>query len=260
MTRALRRLCRNLPVVLFAIVLASCWEFGVRWFHVPKFIVPPLSDIVVSLWKTRDLLVKHAAVTFWESLLGLALSVVFGVAIAVWIHFSRVAEKAVYPLVVASQTIPIIALSPVMVMWFGYEIWSKAAVVILFTFFPVTVNTIDGFRSTDRDLTELMLSMGARRRELFWKLQVPSALPSFFSGLKVAATVSVAGATIGEWLGAESGLGMYSKRASNMMRADAVFAAVLLLSLMGIALFLAVKWLERRMLRWQRKESGQGLK
>lgn len=253
MKHLLQRMYRNAPVALFLALLAACWELGVRWLQVPKFIVPPLSDILISLWNTRDLLAKHAAVTLGESLLGLLLSVVFGVAIAVWIHFSNAAQKMVYPLVVASQTIPIIALSPVMVMWFGYAVWSKAAVVILFTFFPITVNTIDGFRSSDRDLVELMRSMGARRRDLFWKLQVPSALPAFFTGLKIAATISVAGATIGEWLGAESGLGMYSKRASNMMRADAVFAAVIVLSLLGIALFLAAKGLERYMLRWQHK-------
>lgn len=254
MIRRFRRLQRSLPAALFIALLAVGWELGVQWFRVPKFIVPPLSDVFASLWQTRDLLAKHAAVTLGESLLGLVLSVVFGVAIAVWIHFSRIAERVAYPLVVASQTIPIVALSPVMVMWFGYAIWSKVAVVVLFAFFPITVNMIDGFRSSDRDLAELMRAMGARRRDLFWKLHVPSALPAFFTGLKVAATVSVAGATIGEWLGAESGLGMYSKRASNMMRADAVFAAVLVLSLLGIALFLAAKWLERRTLRWQRKK------
>lgn len=245
----IRWLKRNVPVIAFVLLLAFAWEAGVVLFRVPHFIIPRLTNVFVSLWETRVLLAKHFAVTLWESVLGLVISVLLGVALAVWIHFSRPAQKSVYPLVVASQTIPIIALSPVMVMWFGYEIWSKVAVVVLFTFFPITVNTIDGFRSVDKDIEELMRAMGARSRDLFLKLQVPSALPSFFTGLKLAAAASVGGATIGEWLGAESGLGMYTRRASNMLRAEAVFAGVFLLSFMGILLFLAVKSLERGVLR-----------
>lgn len=246
---------RNGPVALFVALLALLWEAGVSLFHVPHYIIPKLSAVFVSMWQTRELLLKHFGFTLWESLLGLILSIVFGVALAVWIEGSSLARKVIYPLVVASQTIPIIALSPVMVMWFGYEIWSKVAVVILFTFFPITVNTIDGFRSVDGDMRELMRTMGAGSGDLFWKLKVPSALPGFFTGLKVAATISVVGATIGEWLGAESGLGMYTKRASNMLRSEAVFAGVFLLSVMGILLFLAARWLEVRVLSRQRRQT-----
>lgn len=252
----MRWLKQNVPVIGFVLLLAFAWEASVVLFRVPHFIIPRLTNVFVSLWDTRELLIKHFAVTLWESVLGLLISVILGAALAIWIHFSRSAQKSVYPLVVASQTIPLIALSPVMVMWFGYEIWSKVAVVVLFTFFPITVNTIDGFRSADKDVEELMRAMGASGRDLFLKLQVPSALPSFFTGLKLAAAASVGGATIGEWLGAESGLGMYTRRASNMLRAEAVFAGVFLLSLMGILLFLAAKCLEHGMLRWQRNHKN----
>jgi putative hydroxymethylpyrimidine transport system permease protein len=139
-----------------------------------------------------------------------------------------------------------------MVMWFGYEIGSKVAVVILFTFFPIAVNTADGFRSADPDIGEWMRTMGAGKRQLFLKWKIPSALPGFFTGLKMAAAISVGGATLGEWLGGESGLGMYTKRSSNMLRGEAVFSGVLLLSVMGIVLFLAAQWAERAVLAHRR--------
>lgn len=230
---------------VFLLLLALLWEYGVRLAGIPSYIIPRLSAVFATMGEERDALAHHAFVTLREAVLGLLLSVATGCALAVWVQASKLAQRFVYPLLIASQTIPIIALSPIMVMWFGYEIWSKIAVVVLFCFFPIAVNTIDGFKTVDRDILELMRTMGGSRRDIFRKLYVPSALPSFFSGLRIAATISVAGATIGEWLGADAGLGTFSKRASGMMRADAVFAAVVLLSLMGILLFAAVKWLER---------------
>lgn len=246
-----RRFGQYGPAAAFVLILAAVWEAAATFFEIPHYIIPKLSRVLVSLWETRDLLWRHSLFTMREAVLGLILSVVFGVLLASLIEGSSLAKRTLYPLVIASQTIPIVALSPVMVMWFGYEIWSKVAVVILFTFFPVTVGTIDGFRQTDPGTLELMKTMGASRGQIFRKLKIPSALPSFFTGLKVAATFSVGGATIGEWLGADSGLGMYTKRASSLLRAEAVFAGVLVLSFLGIAMFLAALWLERAVIRWQ---------
>ncbi|WP_127533989.1 ABC transporter permease [Paenibacillus kobensis] len=242
----------NVPVLLFVVLLAAIWEAGTSLFDVPHYIIPKLSDVFVSMWDNRQLLGKHAVTTLWEALLGLGISTVAGTLAAVWIDRSSLAKKTIYPLIVGSQTIPIIVLSPIMVMWFGYEIWSKIAVVILFTFFSIAVNTADGFRSADPDIGALMKTMGAGKRDLLLKWKIPSALPGFFTGLKMAAAFSVGGATLGEWLGGESGLGVYTKRASNMLRADAVFSGVLLLSAMGILLFLAALWLEKAVLSYRR--------
>ena len=247
-----RRLLASMPVLIFILLLAAGWELGTTIFHIPHYIIPKLSLVFVSIWDNRELLAKHFAVTLWEALLGLGIAAVLGTLAAVWIESSSLAKKTIYPLIVTSQTIPIIALSPIMVMWFGYEIWSKAAVVILFTFFPITVNTADGFRSADPDIGELMRTMGAGKWDLFLKWKIPSALPGFFTGLKMAAAISVGGATLGEWLGGEAGLGMYTKRASNMLRGEAVFSGVLLLSVMGILLFLIVQWVERASLAHRR--------
>jgi putative hydroxymethylpyrimidine transport system permease protein len=250
-----RSLTASVPVLLFMLLLAVGWEAGTTIFEIPHYIIPKLSDVFVSMWENARLLGRHFAITLGEALLGLGISVLFGTLAAIWIESSSLAKKTLYPLIVASQTIPIIALSPIMVMWFGYEIWSKVAVVILFTFFPIAVNTADGFRSADPGIGELMLTMGAGERELFLKWKIPSALPGFFTGLKLAAAISVGGATLGEWLGGEYGLGMYTKRASNMLRGEAVFSGVILLSAMGILLFLAVQWAERAYLAYRRSQN-----
>lgn len=247
-----RSFTSSVPVLAFVLLLAAGWEVGTRIFDIPHYIIPKLSDVFISMWDNGQLLGKHFAVTLGEALLGLGISAVFGVLAALWIESSGLARKTIYPLIVTSQTIPIIALSPIMVMWFGYEIWSKVAVVILFTFFPIAVNTADGFRSADPDIGELMQTMGAGKRDRFLKWKIPSALPGFFTGLKMAAAISVGGATLGEWLGGENGLGMYTKRASNMLRGEAVFSGVLLLSAMGILLFLAVVWVEKVSLAYRK--------
>ncbi|WP_223067927.1 ABC transporter permease [Paenibacillus caui] len=240
----MKRMKSALPVLLLLLLLAALWEAATALLQIPHYMIPKLSDVFVSMWDNRSLLVKHFGVTLQESLIGLCFSVVLGTLAAVWIESSSLAKKTIYPLIIASQTVPIIALSPIMVMWFGYEIWSKVAVVILFSFFPLAVNTADGFRTADEGIGELMRTMGAGRRDLFLKWKLPSALPGFFTGLKMAATISVGGATLGEWLGGESGLGMYTKRASNMLRGEAVFSGVLLLSVMGILMFLFASLLE----------------
>lgn len=246
---------RYAPVTVFVLLLAVMWEIATRTMNIPHYIVPRLSRVLISIWDTRELLLRHSLYTMQEALLGLFISVILAVALAVGIESSGLLRRISYPLVIASQTIPIVALSPIMVMWFGYEIWSKVAIVILFTIFPVTVATVDGFRQTDEGTLELMQTMGASRRQIFFKLKAPSALPSFFTGLKVAATFSVSGATIGEWLGADSGLGMYTKRASSLLRADAVFAGVLVLSFLGILMFLAAGLLERLIVTWRKPSS-----
>lgn len=246
---------RYLPVTGFVLFLGLLWELATRTLHIPHYIIPRLSGVLLSIWDTRDLLLRHSLYTLQEALVGLLIAVVLAVALAVWIDSSGLVQRIGYPLVIASQTIPIVALSPIMVMWFGYEIWSKVAIVILFTFFPITVATIDGLRQVDSGIMELMRTMGASKRQIFYKLKAPSALPSFFTGFKVAATFSVSGATIGEWLGADSGLGVYTKRASSMLRSEALFAGVLVLCFLGILMFLAAKWLEGRVITWQKPPS-----
>jgi len=239
---------------IVVIALIVFWELLARMIGM-SFILPSPTEVVVKLWEIRSILFTvHLPATLLIILTGLGLSIIFGVGLAVWMSLSKAAEKAFYPIIISSQTIPIIALAPIFVLWFGYSIWSKVVVTILITFFPITVNTFDGLKSSSKELRELLQTMGATKREIFFKLSVPQALPHFYSGLKVAVTLSVIGAAIGEWLGAQSGLGYFSRRMMTQFDGAGVFAPIVLLSAVGISLFLLVVILEKISLKWRRTE------
>jgi putative hydroxymethylpyrimidine transport system permease protein len=240
--------------VLVVVGLLVFWELVARFIGM-SFILPTPTEVVIKLWDIRQILFTvHMPATLLIIVTGLALSVIFGVGLAVWMSISRAAEKAFYPIIISSQTIPIIALAPIFVLWFGYSIWSKVVVTVLITFFPITVNTFDGLKSSSKNLKELLQTMGASKKDIFFKLSVPSALPRFYSGLKVAVTLSVIGAAIGEWLGAQSGLGYFSRRMMTQFDGPGVFAPIVLLSAIGIILFLIVVLLEKLSLKWRRTE------
>jgi putative hydroxymethylpyrimidine transport system permease protein len=240
--------------VLVVVGLLVFWELVARFIGM-SFILPTPTEVVIKLWDIRQILFTvHMPATLLIIVTGLALSVIFGVGLAVWMSISRAAEKAFYPIIISSQTIPIIALAPIFVLWFGYSIWSKVVVTVLISFFPITVNTFDGLKSSSKNLKELLQTMGASKKDIFFKLSVPSALPRFYSGLKVAVTLSVIGAAIGEWLGAQSGLGYFSRRMMTQFDGPGVFAPIVLLSAIGIILFLIVVLLEKLSLKWRRTE------
>lgn len=241
----------NYGLFLLVVVLLICvWEWVVKQGFIPSFILPAPTSIWQSLMENRQLLLEqHLPATLKEVLLGFILSLISGVIIGVGMHFSRALEKVLYPFLVISQTVPLIAISPIFIMWFGYSIWSKIAVTILTAFFPIVVSTYDGLKTGGEEYRELLLTMGANRWQIFKKVQVPLALPAFFSGLKMSVVYCVVGATIGEWLGASEGLGYFSRRMSGNLQADAVFASIFLLSLMGIVLFLLIGLVEKQLLK-----------
>ncbi|MGG3797882.1 ABC transporter permease [Metabacillus fastidiosus] len=239
---------------LLVLILLVIWQITASMMNM-AFILPSPLQIIEKLWKIGDILLTvHLPATLLIVVIGLFISIVFGVGIAVWMNGSKTMERTFYPLLISSQTIPIIALAPIFVLWFGYSIWSKVVVTVLITFFPIAVNTFDGLRSSSKELRELLLTMGASKKEIFFKLNVPSALPHFFSGLKVAVTLSVIGAAIGEWVGAQSGLGYFSRRMMTQFDGAGVFAPIVLLSLLGILLFLLVVYFEKKSLRWRKTE------
>lgn len=230
-------------------------EWLVRTEKIPSFIIPaPTRVIVMILENWKPLLFNHLSSTMLEFFIGFFLSVIGGVSLAVWMYFSKTVEKIVYPAVLISQMMPIIALSPIFVLWFGYTIWSKVAVTILLSFFPIVVGTYDGLKSGDKDYIELLRSMGATRWQTFIKLNIPMALSSFFSGLKLATVYALVGATIGEWLGASEGLGYYSRRMSGNLNAEGVFAAIAILTVVGILLFAFTSVIEKKVLHWKNTE------
>lgn len=236
--------------LMVVIILVSIWEWVVRQGMIPSFILPAPSAIWGSLVENRQLLLEvHLPATLKEVLIGFFLSVIGGLLLGVGMHLSRTVEKVLYPFLVISQTVPLIAISPIFIMWFGYSIWSKIAVTILTAFFPIVVSTYDGLKSGGNEYRELLLTMGANRWTILKKIQVPMALPAILSGLKMSVVYCVVGATIGEWLGASEGLGYFSRRMSGNLKADAVFAAIFLLSLLGIVLFLLISLVEKRLLK-----------
>ncbi|MEA2364394.1 MAG: putative hydroxymethylpyrimidine transport system permease protein [Thermoleophilaceae bacterium] len=201
------------------------------------------------------LLMDNARVTLVEVVLGLALSVAAGVLFAVSMHLLRPLRDAAYPLLVGSQAIPIVVLAPLFVLAFGYGIAPKLAIVALICFFPITVNLLDGLRSTPPELLKLMRSMGASRRRTLLSVELPAALPSLFSGLKVAATVSVIGAVFGEWAGADEGLGRLVLLGNNQLQTPRVYAGIVILTLMAVGLFALTALAERLACTWNRKEA-----
>ncbi|WP_152654555.1 ABC transporter permease [Oceanobacillus sp. CFH 90083] len=241
---------------LYSIILITIflfiWEAGARFVDT-SFILPAPAEIAMKIWELKaELLLHHLPITLAVIAIGLGISLVLGIILATSMNISKTLEQAIYPVLITSQTIPIIALAPIFVLWFGYSIWSKVIVTIIITFFPITVSTFDGFRSASKELKELFQTLGASKRQLFFKLEVPSALPSFFSGLKVAVPMSVIGSAIGEWLGAQAGLGYFSRRMMTQFNGAGVFAPIVVLSLIGILLFTSVVLLEKFILKWRR--------
>jgi len=238
------------PPLLLILMLLVAWQVLTWLMKVPKWLLPSPWQIVVAGVEARELLGPHTWQTLKETWVGLGLAVTVGLGLALVIDFSSLLRRTVYPLLVASQTVPILALAPLLIIWFGYGILPKVIVVALVCFFPIVVSTADGLRVADPELIALLRAMGANRRQIFLKVRVPGALPSFFSGFKIAITYSVVGAVIGEWVGASRGLGIFMIRSSKSFLTDRVFAAIAVTSLLSIVMFAAVMLLERSLLPW----------
>jgi ABC-type nitrate/sulfonate/bicarbonate transport system permease component len=239
------------------LALLGIWEGYVRLFAVPKWLLPAPSVIAVTLVASWDLLLDHTLVTLLEVGVGFGLSLLCGVILACGIAFSPTLERALYPFVIASQTVPIIVIAPLLLIWVGYGLTPKVIVVALIAFFPVVVNTVDGLKSVDPDAVNLLRTMGASRWQIFVKVQVPSALPLLFSGTRVAMAVSVIGAVIGEWVGSSQGLGYLMIRSKPQFLTERIFAAIVILSVMGVALFVLVGVVEKLAIPWWHNEQRQ---
>ena len=248
----MRRACKaNLPALVFLFALLLLWQAGATGMNA-AYILPSPTQILQKLWELRGpLFTVHLPATVQVSAIGLALSLVLGLALAVAMDGSETVRRMLYPVVVVSQTIPTTAIAPLFVLWFGYGIWSKVLVTVLITFFPITITVYDGLRSAKVEMSELLLTYGATRRDIFVKIKVPCALPYFFSALKMAIPMSVIGAAIGEWLGAQSGLGYFSRRMMTQLDGAGVFAPIVLLSVVAMAAVGVVALLERRFVRWR---------
>lgn len=251
----LRRLLRLLwPPVLLAVVLLVIWQLVAdHAVHNPQ-VLPSPTQIVSAGWQQRGAIWRNAMPTLRETELGFAFSFALSWILAGAMDFSAAARRAVYPLLVASQTIPIIAIAPLFVVMFGFGIAPKVLLVALATFFPLAASLAAGFANADGDADRLLRSMGASRWRIFWTVRVPGALPFFFTGLRVAITYAIGGAVFAEYAGAESGLGIYLQQMQQVFRTDLVFATVAVIAVCSVALFALTYLIERWLTPWRRHE------
>jgi putative hydroxymethylpyrimidine transport system permease protein len=241
------------PLLLLAAGLVA-WQGVASLKGVDDLTLASPLETVAALRHDLPLLVDAALVTLVEVGLGLGAAVVLGAATAIAMHLVRPLRRAAYPVLVASQAIPLVVLAPLFVLAFDYGLAPKLAIVALICFFPVTVNLLDGLGSVEPDVLKLMRSLGASRLFTLRRVELPASLPSLFSGLRVAATVSVIGAVFGEWAGADDGLGRLVLLANNQLQTPRVYAGVMLLTLMAVALFMLVGLAERAVVPWRRAE------
>ena len=250
MTLTLRRLAGYGPAFVLAVTLLALWELYVRTGHISTQVLPTPIAIVQALFANWDIISDNTLQTLLETVLGMAAATILGLLLAIMLDISPLMRRAVYPLLVTSQTIPIIALAPLLLIWFGFDIGPKIIVVTLYCFFPIAVACADGLAGTEPELINLLRSMRASHWQILRLVRLPGAMPAFFSGLRIAVTYSVTGAIFGEYVGAEKGLGIYMQLETNSHVVVLVFAAILVTAVLSLLLFGLVSLIERIALPW----------
>ena len=232
-------------------ILIVLWHYYVVLMKVPIVVLPTPGQVLGAVISEAKALTEEGWVTALECVYGFALSLAIGIPIAVVMTYSRIANQMFYPLLVASQSIPKVAIAPILLVWFGTGIKSKLAMAFVIAFFPVVVDTATGLRSTSPELLELARSLQCTRLQTFFKIQLPSALPSIFSGAKIAVTLSVIGAVIGEFIGSNEGLGNLLLTANSQLNSPLVWASLTILSVLGMVLYALVVLAERLLMPWE---------
>ena len=244
-----------LSAILFVVFIAA-WEGAVWLFDVPKIVVPSPTAVAQAMWTgITGEYAWHFGVTFYETIAGFVIGAAFGLIVGGLIAQFPLLERTLYPYVIAFQTLPKVAIAPIIVIWFGYGVTSKIVITATIAFFPLLANTIVGLRAVSRDQVELMVAFTATRWQIFWKARVPQALPYIFVGLDVAIVLSVIGAIVGEFVGAQAGLGYLILQRNFTMDMAGVFAILIVLSLMGIGLHMIVAFIQRRVVFWMESSS-----
>jgi NitT/TauT family transport system permease protein len=250
---------RTLYPLITLVAVGIVWQVVVTAFHVPVYLLPAPTEVWTAGVKNWSVLVNNGVVTIAEIMMGFGLSIAVGVPIAILIVYSRAFEQSVYPLLVASQTVPKIAIAPLFVVWLGFSTLPKVLIAFLIAFFPVVIDTVIGLESADPDMLQLVRSMGASQWDTFRRVRFPNAMPNVFGGLKVAMTLAVVGAIVGEFVGSNSGLGYLLLVASGNINTALLFADIILLTIIGITFFYIVEMLERVMTPWHVRTRALGL-
>ena len=254
MTKKYQNIISKSAPAVSLLVLGCLWLFVSEGEIIPAYMLPSPIDVVKAFVAEFSVLMSHAAVTLQEALYGLLIGTGLGFIISVLMDRFDFLYKALYPILVITQTIPTIAIAPLLVLWMGFSMAPKITLVVLTTFFPITISLLDGFRSADRDSINLIRSMGGGNFRIFRHIKLPGAMEQFFSGLKVSASYSVVGAVISEWLGGFEGLGVYMTRVKKAYAFDKMFAVIILVSLVSLALMGAVSILKNIAMPYKRKK------
>jgi NitT/TauT family transport system permease protein len=240
----------NAPAALVFVALIALWETVCRLAKVPVWLLPSPGQIATALWSSKDILPLHIFTTTWEVLAGFAVAVGVGIPLSILIVFSAFARKLIYPFLVVLQSVPKVALAPIMLLWIGYGTSSKVLIAAVTAFFPIIINTSAGMEAVPVELLELSRSLNSPPLMVFWRVRLPYAMPYVFSGMKVAMALALIGAVVGEFVGADRGLGYLILTFSSTMNTALVFGAIVLLASLGIVLFYLVTLAERIACPW----------
>jgi NitT/TauT family transport system permease protein len=250
--------------LILLVLLLVVWEAGVRLLDIPKFLIPSVSEVATALWHglaadplARDGFWLHGLITLGEIVLGYLAGCLFGLALGVAISQTSGLEAVLRPYVMAFQSVPKVAVAPIVVLWLCFGLASKVAIVALISFFPVLITSLAGFAAIDAERIELLRSLSATRWQIFAKVKFPNALPYIFAGLDMAAAFAVVGAIVGEFVGAQSGLGVLLMQMDSAMDVGGSFAVLILLSLIGIAFSFLIRRLQLRVLYWMPSDGAQ---
>ena len=251
--RGSREIRKGFYALIFLLFFLAVWEVLTRLKEIEPWLLPSPLGIASALHGSFPLILFHARYTIAAALAGFLAAIIAAVLLALLMDLSPVIRHGLYPILIISQTVPIIFLAPLFFIWFGYGLLPKIAVTFLVCFFPVVIALADGLNGADQEMVNLLRVMGATPRQILWKVRWPMGLPGFFSGLKVAAAYSIMGAVIGEWIGAGQGLGVFMIRSTKSFKTDNVFAAIIVVAALSMIIFLAVEGAARVFMPWKHK-------
>ncbi len=238
--------------LLTLLLLLTAWQLVCSLGNVPKYMLPSPADVVAAFQKDWRLMLSHARVTLTETFIGLFLGIAIGFLMAVVMDRFSILRKMVYPLIVVSQTIPTVAIAPLLVIWLGYQMLPKIVLIVLVVFFPITISLLEGFSSVDQDTVNLMRSMGASRMQIFRYVKLPNSIGHFFSSLKISVSYAVVSAVVSEWIGGTEGLGCYMTRVRKSYASDKMFAVIILISVISLVLIWLTSLIHRSCMPWDR--------
>jgi NitT/TauT family transport system permease protein len=243
---------RTLGALALLTLMVGLWQLGVTAFQVPEYLLPTPLAVARALWQTRATFAEHALTTLMEVLIGLAAGGALGLALAILMSWSPMLNNALYAPILATQTTPVVAIAPILIIWFGVGILPKVIIIAIFSFFPVLVNTLAGLSATSQQMVQLMNSVAASDWQIYRYIRIPMALPHLFAGLRLAAAASVVGAIVVEWVSSIAGLGYLLILYQSRLNVSKAFATLIILMLLGVGVFAIFAWIERRF-SWQKR-------